>query len=452
MVLQYPLVIKGGTVVSPNSSAVIDVAIADGLVVALGPDLEGVQQFDAKGLLVVPGAIDSHVHLEMPIGAYTSTDDFNHGTLAALCGGTTTIVDFVEASASQSLVAAYEQRQALARRQSRTDFGLHMTLGPGDLSKLNELEELVRRGCTSFKLYMAYGLALSDGQLLTAIKAIQSAGGLPVVHAENWDVIQTLNEAHVAAGHRSPAWHRRGRPPVLEAEAVNTVATIAEYLGASVHIFHVSCGEAAQVIASARERGVQITGETCPQYLFLDDRALAGPAEEAALAICSPPLRPQEQQSSLWRALDTGALHTIASDHCPFTRAEKTADLSAFTAIPGGVPSIEMRFSSIYSGGVATGRITANQWVDMCCTRPASLLGLGNKGLIEPGRDADVVLFDPRKETLLSPATLHETCGWTPYEGMTMRGWPKTVLQRGRLAVEDGVVRAAPGDGRFLSK
>lgn len=448
--MSYDLVIKNGTLVTASSTYKADIGIKDGRIIAIAENLECDKVVDATDRLVTPGAIDTHVHLEMPIGKYTSTDDFYSGTRAAAFGGTTTIIDFVEAEENQTLTDALEERKAMAESRSIIDFRLHMTIMPHDIKKLDQIQAAYDAGCKSFKIYMAYGNKLNDGEILLAFEAIGEAGGLPIVHAENWDAITTLIDKNIKEGNTGPEWHTRSRPAILEAEAVSRVIDLATYAGVPVHIFHISCPEAIERVKNARIQGHYVTAETCPQYLCLTDEVFEAEGVEGALPICSPPIRGIVDQLELWEYLSSESFHTISSDHCPFTMSEKEAGMEAFNKVPGGVPSIEMRFSSIYSRGVRDGFITVNQWVDLCCTTPAWLFDLESKGDIQVGKDADLVVFNPSKEVELSEESLHEKAGWTPYKDQKITGWPEVTISRGEIIVENGECTAKKGRGQFI--
>ena len=280
------LVIRHGTVVTATAVFPADVAITGEQIAAIGHGLRGRREIDATGHYVIPGAIDGHVHLGMPIGRFTSTDDFFHGTRAAAFGGTTAIVDFVETRPDETMLNALAARRAVAA-DAVIDYGLHMTIGPTDIAKLDQLAEARAAGCGSVKLYMAYGLRLTDGDLLLALEKAAEVGAQPVVHAENWDVITTLIARNLAAGRTTPRWHPRSRPAELEGEAAGRVIDIATYVGAPVHIFHVSCAATVERIAAAKARGLPVTGETCPQYLYLTDEAY-----DLSLIHISEPTRP----------------------------------------------------------------------------------------------------------------------------------------------------------------
>ncbi|NOX60542.1 MAG: dihydropyrimidinase [Chloroflexi bacterium] len=451
--MNYDLVIKNGTIVTAAGHYQADVAVRGERIAAIGQDLQGHRELDARGKYVTPGAVDIHVHMQMPLGeGVISADDFFTGTRAAALGGTTTIIDFVEPEPEQSMVDALAARRAEADPKVVIDYGLHMTIGPAEIAKLEQVPAAYEAGCTSFKLYMAYGFRLNDGELLQALEAVRDVGGWPVIHAENWDIIQTLIARNLAAGRTEPRWHPRSRPAAMEGEAAGRAIDIAAYVGVPLHIFHVSCQAVVERIHAAREQGLPITGETCPQYLFLTWDAYDAPGVEGALPVCSPPIREQAEQDALWQALSRGHLQMITTDHCPFTRADKARGLGDFSQIPGGVPSIEMRFPAIYWRGVRSGLLSLEQWVNACCTTPARLAGLEGKGDIAIGYDADLVIFDPDQRRTLSTETLHENVDWTPYEGLEIQGWPHTVLSRGEIIVEKGDFLGEPGRGRFIHR
>lgn len=450
--MSFDKVIKNGMVVTAEAVYKADVGIVGESIAAVGQELTGTEQIDAAGKLVIPGAVDIHVHFQMPIGDFVSADDFFSGTRAAALGGTTAIIDFVEPQGDESMLAALSKRRVEADPRVVIDYGLHMTIGPTEISKLSEVPAVYDAGCGSFKMYMAYGLRLNDGQLLQALEAVSQVNGLPVVHAENWDVICTLVNRNLALGNRTPHWHPRSRPAKFEGEAVGRLIELAEFAGTRVHVFHVTCDEAVQAIAGARRQGLPVTGETCPQYLLLTQDVYDAPGVQGAWPVCSPPIRGQDAQDALWRALSKGDLQVVTTDHCPFTSADKATGLGDFSKIPGGVPSVESRLAAVYSFGVGTGRLTLSQWVDACCSTPAELAGLSHKGKILPGYDADLVIFDPRKQIVLSTETLHENVDWTPYAGIALKGWPVTTISRGEIIANDGQFLGQEGRGRFVAR
>jgi len=450
--MSYDLVVKHGLIVTSTTTYRADIGIRQGRIAAIGESLRGRQEIDARGQLVIPGGVDIHVHMQMPLGdGIVSSDDFFTGTRAAAYGGTTTIVDFVEPEPGEPLMDALAARRAEADPRVVIDYGLHMTIGPAQMARLHELPEVYAAGCRSFKLYMAYDFRLHDGQLMQALSAIRNLGGWPVIHAENWDIITTLIAQNLAAGRTSPRWHPRSRPALLEGEAVGRAIDIARYVETPLHIFHVSCMDGVQRIREARALGLPVTGETCPQYLFLTEEAYEAPGVAGALPVCAPPLRSRPHQEALWRALARNELQIVTTDHCPFTRAEKARGLEDFSKIPGGVPSIEMRLAGVYQG-VVRGYFSLNRWVELCCTAPARLAGFATKGDIAVGMDADLVIFDPQRRVTLSTDFLHENVDWTPYEGLELQGWPRITISRGEIIVRDGEFLAHPGRGVFAER
>ncbi|MCO6453324.1 MAG: dihydropyrimidinase [Caldilineales bacterium] len=450
--MNFDLVVKNGLVVSASATYHADIGVSAGKIAAIGEDLAGAQEIDAAGKLVIPGGVDIHVHMQMSLGdGVISSDDFYSGTRAAAFGGTTTIVDFVEPGPEQTLVEGLADRRAEADPQVVIDYGLHMTIGPNEIAKLDQVQAAYDAGCGSFKLYMAYGFRLDDGQLLRALEAIRDAGGQPVIHAENWDVICALVERNVQAGRTTPHWHPRSRPAPMEGEAAGRAIDIAHFVDTPLHIFHVSCSDVVERIKAARAAGWPITGETCPQYLFLTWDAYDAPGLAGTFPVCSPPIRAKSHQEALWQALGRGDLQLVTTDHCPFTSDLKARGLHDFSKIPGGVPSIEMRLAGVYQG-VVREHFSPNRWVELCCTAPARLAGLHDKGDIAIGLDADLVIFDPDRPVTLSTDFLHERCDWTPYDGIELTGWPAVTISRGEVIIRDGEFLGEPGRGRFVER
>ena len=447
-------IIKGGTLITASASYQADIGIEGGKIVQIGRDLHGATTvYDATGKWVTPGAVDIHVHMELDLGDVVSSDTFYTGTRAGLFGGTTSVVDFIEARADESLRDAFLRRKAQADAQVVADYGLHMTLTPHDMNKLDELVGLVQDGVPTYKLYMAYGHYLDDGELLRAFQAIARVGGLAVIHAENWRAIQVLVADALHNGNTSPIWHALTRPADLEAEAVGRAIALAHYVHCPIHIFHVGCDASVRRIVAARAQGVAVTGETCPQYLFLDETAYQRPHVEGALTVCAPPLRPLADQRAMWHALEHDHLQIVSTDHAPFTRAQKQRGLDerSFTRIPGGIPSIESRFTLLYNG-VRQGFFSPSRWVELCCTRPAQLAGFTNKGNLAIGYDADVVVFDPQYAQTLRLDALHEQVDWTPYEGQALFGKVEAVWLRGKHAIHDGACLLQAGEGQFVAR
>ncbi len=447
------LLIRNGVLIGGDGVVEADLLVEDEQIAAMGRGLRGEREIDAAGCYVLPGGVDNHVHLQLPLAGLVSTDSFRTGTVAAACGGTTTVIDFVTPEAEQPLLHALAQRRAEADGEVAVDYGLHMTIptwhgAAGE--RLHEAPDVVLAGCPTFKMYQAYtNMILDDPSLLRALSAVAEAGGRTVLHSETGPILEMLRANALAEGHVEPIWHAYTRPAELEATAVQRAVELADLAGCPLFIFHVGCEESVAAIAAARSRGLDVWGETCPQYLLLTAEQHLGGAQ-GELYVCAPPLRSLHDQDVLWQALAAGDLQVVSTDHCPWTAAEKRR--ADFTQVPGGVPSIEARLALVHHFGVNTGLLTLERWVQVCCTNPARWMGLRRKGRLAPGCDADIVIFDPRRERVLSPATLHETAGWTPYEGLEVIGWPRTVLLRGKVIVENERYVGAAGDGRFVER
>ena len=434
----FDLVIRGGRVVTPQGTIEADVGVMGDVISAIRTGLSARHVIDATGCYVIPGGVDPHVHLQLALGGRVSADSFASGTVAAACGGTTTVIDFADPMPDMTLHDALVARRLEADGEVAVDYSLHMTIPTwhaSDPTSLAEIPAMVAAGCCTFKLYQAYPhMMLDDVALLRVCQAVAAAGGCVVLHSETGPLLDELRSQALAAGHVLPIWHERTRPARLEATAIHRAAEIAHLAHCPLHIFHVGCAEGVLAIAAAKAHGIDITGESCPQYLLLTaEEHLGGPRGE--LYVCAPPLRGLADQAALWAALANGGLELVSTDHCPWTESEKAQ--SDFAAIPGGVPAIEARLALVYSEGVRTGKLTVEQWIQVCCSAPADRMGLQSKGRIVPGADADLVIFDPQREKTLSPTTLHEAAGWTPYDGMAVTGWPRTVTLRGEVIVEN---------------
>jgi len=444
----YQTVITNGAIITAAAAFPADVGINGGQIAAVGLGLKGERVIDAAGCYVIPGGVDVHVHFQMPVGQYTSSDTFASGTVAAACGGTTTIVDFVEPETAEPMLDALAARRAKADGRVVIDYGLHMTIPAWHADHaLNQIPGVMAAGVYSFKLYQAYDpLCLDDKQLYAALQALGRHRAFPILHSENGPVIDRLRSEALASGHTDPIWHARTRPASLEAEAVGRALELARQAGAPLYIVHVSCADSLERIAAARRRGQAAYGETCPQYLFLTDEKLSEPHGERF--ICAPPLRAAADQQALWGGLARGELQVVSTDHCPFTADEK-AGAPDFTRIPGGLPSVEARLSLVHDA-TRRERLSLTRWVETCCTAPARLFNLPCKGHIAPGYDADLVIFDPQQTVTLSAEWLHERVDWSPYEGLELTGWPRDVFSRGEWIVREEEFVGVPGRGRFI--
>jgi dihydropyrimidinase len=444
----FDKVIRNGTVVTAAAVFPADVGIRGERIAAVGLDLKGDMDLDASGCYVIPGGIDVHVHFQMSVGKYTSSDTFESGTIAAAHGGTTTVVDFVEPEGEESMLAALSSRRAEADPQVAIDYALHMTIPAWHADHaLEEIPEVMAAGIYSFKMYQAYGpLCLDDDQLYRTLLALERFGGFPILHSENGPVIDRLRAEALSAGRIEPIWHARTRPVTLEGEATGRALELARQAGAPLFIVHVSCAETLERLVQARRRGQVAFGESCPQYLFLTEERLAEQGGERF--ICAPPLRTSADQEALWGGIVRDELQVISTDHCPFTLVEKASEPD-FTRVPGGIPSVEARLSLVHDAA-RRGLISLTRWVETCCTAPARLFRLPRKGHIAPGYDADLVIFDPERVVQLSANVLHERVDWSPYEGKMVTGWPRIVLSRGEVIKREGGFSASSGRGRFL--
>lgn len=457
---EFDLVIHSGTLVMSGDTCRADLGVRAGRIAAIGHALQGHTRLDATGKLVLPGAIDPHVHLEMSTGQTVSSDDWITGTVAAAHGGVTTVIDFIEPEPDEPLADALAVRRGQAEGRAVIDYGLHMTLARSDAQTLAQIPAMVAGGTTSFKVYTTYGFRLNDDQLLPAFKAVGQAGGLILAHAENHAMVEWLRRELLATGCTAPRDHPRSRPAAVEAEAIERVLALAEVAHAPLYVVHTSTGRGAAAIARAQARGQAAFGETCPQYLVLTEAEYDRPGFEGAKFVCSPPLRSAADNAALWAALAAGTVQTVGTDHCPFNyRGQKDiarrpdGTLPPFMEIPGGIPGIEARLALLYTFGVRAGHLSLNQWVDVCSTNPARIFGLsGRKGTLLPGADADIVIFDPDKTVTLSRAMLHERVDYTPYEGLALQGYPVTTIAQGEILVHDGQFIGPRGRGQFLKR
>jgi len=447
------LVIANGILITAEAIMAADLGIANGKIAAVGTELSGRETVDAAGQWVLPGAVDEHVHLQMPVGEFTSSDDFYTGTVAAACGGTTTIIDFVEPKPCQPLLEALAARRAEAGGKAVVDYGLHMTLSRADDDTLAQVPATIEAGVSSFKLYMAYeGLRLDDGGLLRALAALREYGGRALVHAENHHAIAYLTAQALAQGRTGPENHPLTRPDIMEAEAIHRLLALANVTGTPLVLAHLSCALGLEAVRVARARGQVVWVETCPQYLLLDESEYHRPGFEGAKFVMAPPPRTETDRAALWAGLAAGEVDTVATDHCPFFyQNQKTRGRDNFSRIPGGAPGIETRLPLLYTHGVLGSRLTPERWVEVCCTEPARRFGLApRKGTLAVGADADLVLFDPERPVTLSARNLHQNVDYCPYEGWELRGYPVRVLSRGEVIVRDGGFVGLAGRGRFL--
>ncbi len=451
--------VSGGIVVTATDLYRGDVLIEDEKIAAVGTSFQSGnadKTIDASGKYVLPGGIDVHTHLDMPFGGSTSADDFESGTIAAAHGGTTTVVDFAIQYRGQTLRHALDAWMRKAEGKAAIDYGFHMIVTDLNDAVEGEMDALVREGVTSFKLFMAYPgvFMLDDATIFKALLKTGENGGTICMHAENGGVIDVLVRKALAEGKTAPKYHALTRPARAEAEATHRAIALAEMAGVPIYIVHLSAAEALEMVTAARDRGLPAYAETCPQYLFLSYENYEEPGFDGAKYVMSPPLRPKEGQDRLWRGLAGGDLQAVSTDHCPFCMKEqKELGRGDFSKIPNGAPGIETRMSLVFDGGVRTGKISVNRFVELTSTSPAKIFGLfPRKGTIAPGSDADLVVFDPNKKQTLSAKTHHMKVDYNPYEGRQVTGVADTVLSRGRVIVENGKFTGKAGAGSFLKR
>jgi dihydropyrimidinase len=453
------VLIKGGRVITAADDYVGDVYIEDERISLIGESLDVAADrvIDAAGKYVLPGAIDPHTHLEMPFGGTITVDDFESGQLSAAFGGTTTHIDFAIQTRGRSFTEGIDEWHAKANGKTYIDYGFHIIVS--DLEEGGTLEELATlpdMGVTSYKLLMAYKgvFQVSDETMFRVMDLARETGALVMIHGENGDAIDILVKRAVADGNLAPGWHYRTRPSALEGEATNRAIQLAHIAGAPVYIVHVTCREAVEAIDRARRQGWPVWGESCPQYLLLDETYLDRPDFEGAKYVFSPPLRDKLNQPVLWHGIQSDILSVMGTDHCSFTFAEqKRLGIDDFSKIPNGGPGLEDRLLLMHHFGVNEGRITLNRLVELCSTNAAKLFGLyPKKGTIAVGSDADIVLFDPQRRHVISAATHHTKCDYNLYEGTEVVGAVDTVLLRGQVLIENGELKAQPGVGRFVRR
>jgi dihydropyrimidinase len=457
-----PTLIQNGTVVSPEGQQKTDVLFEGETIVQVAPGIpaNGHTLIDARGLLVMPGGVDVHTHLDMPFGGTVSADDYRTGTIAAAVGGTTTVIDFVLQSRGHTMSEALTTWLAKSAGKACIDFGLHMAvtdLGPGDGAQgLAEMEAMVNQGISSFKLFMAYPnvLMIDDGLMYKVMQKAGTLNALCCVHAENGSVIDIVVARMIAEGKTAPHYHAHSRSAKAEAEATHRAIHIADMAEAAVYIVHLSNADALRELKYAQQRGLRALAETCPQYLVLSlEEQMPGKSWDEAKFVFTPPLRAKANQPALWKALEDGTLAVVSTDHCPFRFADqKSLGKDDFTKIPNGGPGIENRLQILWHFGVNSGALTAERFVELCCTAPARIFGMPQKGAIAPGKDADILLWDPDAAYTISAATQCMATDYSMFEGWQVKGNARDVFSRGELVVKDGKWIGQTGRGRFLKR
>jgi len=448
-------VIKGGTIVTADRTYKGDVKIEGGIITEIGDDLSGDEVLDATGCYVMPGGIDPHTHLEMPFMGTYSSDDFESGTRAALAGGTTMVVDFALPSPDQSLLEALSMWDNKSVR-ANCDYSFHMAITWWGEQVFDEMLTVVDRGINTFKHFMAYkgALMVDDDELYSSFQRCAALGALPLVHAENGDVVAQMQAKLLAEGNNGPEAHAFSRPPEVEGEATNRAIMIADMAGVPLYVVHTSCEQSHEAIRRARQNGMRVYGEPLIQFLTLDDSEyLNKDWDHAARRVMSPPFRNKKHQDSLWAGLQSGSLQVVATDHCAFTTEQKRAGIGDFTIIPNGTGGLEDRMPMLWTHGVNTGRLTMNEFVAVTSTNIAKILNTyPKKGAILVGSDADIVVWDPEREKTISAKTQQSAIDYNVFEGKHVKGLPRFTLTRGHVAVEEGTVKTKEGHGEFVAR
>ena len=455
----YDLVIRGGTVVTASDEFRADVGVRAGRVAALGEGLRGERELDAGGLLVMPGGVDTHCHIEqLRVQGGADEESWETGSRSALAGGTTSVVTFSTQFKGGPIGPLLADYRARAERGAMVDYGFHQIITDPTDAVLAELPGIVASGIRSLKVFLTYDpLHLDDAQFLRVLAAARRLDAFVTVHCENYAAIAWRTAALLADGRTAPKYHAWSRPPVVEREATHRAIALAELVDQPIQVFHVSCPEAADEIRRAKERGLKVWGETCPQYFVLKAADMDRPGFEGAKWMCSPAPRDAAASAGLWDAIRLGTLDVVSSDHSgwSYEGAEGkrvNGDDASFRDIPNGVPGIVPRLPILWSEGVTKGHITPCDFVRLVAHQPARLFGLRGKGTLAPGADADVVLWDPGKRVTLTNATMQHAIDYTPYEGLEVTGWPVATVRRGEVVMQAGRVQAAPGSGRYLAR
>ena len=455
------VLIKNGRVITAVDDYLADIFIKNETVTLIGEklDIEADEVIDASGKYLIPGGLDPHTHLDMPFGGTTSADDFETGTRAAAHGGTTTLIDFAIQSKGHSTLEALDTWHAKADGKTAIDYGFHMIVTDLEDNRVHEMKMLANAGVTSYKLFMAYPgvLYVDDGTIYRAMRKAGEDGTVVCMHAENGIVIDEIVKQALAEGKTEPKYHAITRPTRMEAEGVHRAISIAEVAQVPIYIVHLSSSDALEQVMLARNRGVHAFAETCPQYLFLDDSYYDQEGFEGAKYVMTPALREKWNQDELWKGLKFGDLQSIATDHCPFCfKDQKMLGIDDFSKIPNGGPGVENRMSLVFNGGVNSGRISLNKFVELTSTAAAKTFGLfPKKGTIAVGSDADIVIFDPNRTETISvnnTCTHHMNVDYNAYEGFEVTGFTETVLSRGKVIIDNCEYVGKKGDGHFLKR
>lgn len=445
------LLIKNGTIVTGSETYKADIAVKDGIITMIAQSItpiDGAEVVDAMGMLVLPGAIDAHTHLEMPFGGTISSDDYFAGTRAAACGGVTTVFDFVLQQKGEGLVDAVKRRDALCAPKACVDYAFHTAITDLNDAIIAEMEDSVKFGVPSFKVFMVYDFGVTDGVFYKVLKRSKEVGALIAVHAENKEIIASLTEQFLSEGKTSAWYHYMSRPEFVEGEADIRAIQWAKSLNAPLYIVHLANAQGMAAVTQARDEGYPIFAETCPQYLHFTSDVYK--REDGRNFVCSPPIKGKESQDALWAGISGGDIATVATDHCPFQSYEKDWGIDNFTKIPNGCMGIENLYPYMLSEA-NKGRISFNRAVEVCSTNVAKMFGLGDrKGSIAPGLDADIVIYDPKKDFTITQAAMHSDVDYTIWEGMKLKGYPVMTFSRGKLVYDHGKFVGQKGYGKFI--
>ena len=451
------LLLKNANIVTDKENYISDIYIADGIIKKIEKNIEipNIKTIDIEGKYLIPGGIDVHTHFNIDVGIAKSVDDFYTGTVAAACGGTTTIIDHMGFGPKGcSLHHQLEKYHEFAEKNAVIDYSFHGVIQHIDNEILNEIDSMISDGIPSFKGYMTYDYKLSDKDMLKLSYKLSSSGGLLTVHPENNDIIDYLKNKFAAEGKLSPKYHGESRPSRCEGEAVNRMADITSVTDCPLYIVHLSCEEGLNHIKEAKDKGQKIFAETCPQYLVLDESCYSLPENEGLKYICSPPIREKYHQEKLWEGIREGYIQTVATDHCSFSFSEqKLMGKDDFRKCPNGLPGVETRVALMFSEGVSKGRIDINKFVEVVSTNPAKLFGIyPQKGCIAAGSDADLVVIDPKIRKKITKGELHENTDYTPFEKIEIIGCPVMTISRGEIIVKDNKFIGQKGRGKFLKR
>ena len=444
------LIIKNGTIVNAYGSYKADIGIKDGKICLIAENMEDKDcgnVVDAKGKLVLPGAIDAHTHLAMPFGGTVSADDYFAGTRAAACGGTTMVFDFAMQDFNEKMTDTVRRRDALCAPDAVVDYSFHVAIKDVDNGLIDGIEECVKIGIPSFKVFMVYDFGVSDGVFFRVLQKAKEAGALIEVHAENNELVNTLTKQYLAEGKTGAWYHYMSRPEFVEGEADMRAIEWAKATGAPLYIVHLANKQGVEAVTKAKDEGYEIYAETCPQYLEFTSEVYK--REDGRNFVCSPPMKGIESQEALWEAIKRGDIDTVATDHCPFQSSEKDWGKDDFTKIPNGCAGIENMYPYMLSAA-NTGKISFEKAVELCCANPAKIFGCRSKGEISVGKDADIVIYDPEKDFTITNDSMHSDCDHTIWEGVKLHGYPIRTYSRGKLVYKDGEFLGEKGWGKLV--